>query len=765
MTKKPRSSTSKTAKKPARKPAQKLDLKPEDIFLEPLDEALGQRYLAYALSTITARALPDVRDGLKPVHRRILYAMRQMKLTAGGSFKKSAKVVGEVMGNFHPHGDASIYEAMARLVQDFSVRVPLVDGQGNFGNIDGDNPAAMRYTESRLTEAAQLLLEGIDENAVAFRDTYDGEDTEPAVLPAAFPNLLANGASGIAVGMATSIPPHNVAELIDASLHLIKAPNANIRTLMKYVKGPDFPTGGVCVETEDSMAEAYASGRGGFRVRAKWEREELSRGKYQIVITEIPYQVQKSKLIEKLADLIQSRKLQVLSDVRDESAEDIRLVLEPRSQNMEAEAVMETVFRQSDLESRFSMNLNVLDSDGAPKVLGLREVLRAWLDHRRDVLIRRTEHRLEKIARRLEILDGLLIAFLNLDEVIRIIRYEDEPKTELMKTFSLNDVQAEAILNTRLRALRKLEEMEIKKEHKALKKEQKELRALLKSEDGQWKTIAAQLKEVRKKFDPKSPLGARRTHFALAPEAEDIDLEALIEKEPVTVILSEKGWIRTMKGHVEDPKSIKYKDGDRPAHLTHAMTTDRLSLFATNGKFYSLGVNDLPGGRGHGEPIRLMIDLENDQTILSVFLSGQDRRFLLASSSGHGFIVEEADIQATTKKGKQVLNTSSGAEAIVCRDATGDMVVAVGENKKMLVFPAAELPVMARGKGVLLQKYAQGGLSDAKLFTKKEGITWIDRSGRVQTIDGWKPYVGKRAQAGRIAPKGFPSSKKFGNDL
>jgi len=738
--------------------------KPEDIFLEPLDEALAQRYLAYALSTITSRALPDVRDGLKPVHRRILYAMRQMKLTPGGGYKKSAKVVGEVMGNFHPHGDASIYDAMVRLVQDFSVRIPLVDGQGNFGNVDGDNPAAMRYTESRLTEAAEMLLEGIDENAVNFRETYDGEGREPAVLPAAFPNLLANGASGIAVGMATSIPPHNVAELIDASLHLIKSPNANIATLLKHVKGPDFPTGGICIENEQSLADAYETGRGGFRVRARWDTEDLGRGRYQIVITEIPYQVAKSKLIEKIAELIQGRKLPVITDVRDESAEDIRIVLEPKSGTLEPAAVMESVFRLTDLESRFSLNLNVLDGEGAPRVMGLREVLRAWLDHRRDVLIRRTHFRLEKIARRLEILDGFLIAYLNLDEVIRIIRYEDEPKQKLMDTFELTDVQAEAILNMRLRALRKLEEMEIKREHKALKAEQKELKALLKSEDGQWKAIAGQLREVKKKFDPKSDLGRRRTSFAEAPQADDLDLDALIDKEPVTVVISEKGWIRALKGHVEDPASVKYKDGDRPGQFVHAMTTDRLILFATNGKFYTLDVKDLPGGRGHGEPIRLMVDLGNDDAILSAFLYEGGRRFLLAATSSHGFIAGEDDCLATTKKGKQVLNVATGSEAVVCRTVPegADRIAVIGSNKKFLVFGIDELPQMTRGKGVALQKYAQGSLSDAKAFESRKGLTWTDRAGRVQTIDDWKSFVGKRAQAGKIAPKGFPSSKHFG---
>ncbi len=736
--------------------------RPEEIFLEPFDEALSQRYLAYALSTITSRALPDVRDGLKPVHRRILYAMRQMKLNPTGSFKKSAKVVGEVMGNFHPHGDQAIYDAMVRLVQDFSVRVPLIDGQGNFGNIDGDNAAAMRYTESRLTAAAGLLLDGIDEDTVDFRDTYDGEGKEPAVLPAAFPNLLANGSNGIAVGMATSIPPHNVAELIDASLHLIKTPNARTETLLKYVKGPDFPTGGVCIEDAASMEEAYATGRGGFRVRARWEAEDLGRGKYQIVVTEIPYQVQKSKLIEKIAELMQAKKLPALADIRDESAEDIRLILEPRAGTIDPAALMESLFKQTDLENRFSLNMNVLGADGAPRVMGLREVLQGWLDHRKEVLRRRSEFRLDKIARRLEILDGFLIAYLNLDEVIRIIRYEDDPKAELMKTFKLTETQTEAILNMRLRSLRKLEEMEIKSEHEALKKEQKELKALLKSDEAQWARIADELKEVRKLFDPKSDLGRRRTDIADAPAIEDIDLDVLVEKEPVTIVISEKGWVRTMKGHVEDLKSIKYKDGDREHFHVFAQTTDKLMLFATNGKFYALDVAGLPGGRGHGEPIRLMVDMGNDDAVVAAFLYQGGRKFLVASSSGHGFIAPEEECLSNTRKGKQVLNVPAGSEAAVCRVAEGDMLAVVGDNKKFLVFPASELPEMTRGKGVVLQKYHDGGLSDAKMFAKKEGLTWTDRSGRTQTVDDWKAWLGKRAQAGRIAPKGFPTSKKFG---
>ena len=736
--------------------------RPEEIFLEPFDEALSRRYLAYALSTITARALPDVRDGLKPVHRRILYAMRQMRLNPKGSFKKSAKVVGEVMGNFHPHGDQAIYDAMVRLVQDFSVRVPLIDGQGNFGNIDGDNAAAMRYTESRLTEAAALLLEGIDEDAVDFRDTYDGEGKEPVVLPAAFPNMLANGASGIAVGMATSIPPHNPAELIDACLHLVKSPNARTETLLTYVKGPDFPTGGVLIEPHESMIEAYATGRGGFRVRARWSREDIGRGRYQIVVTEIPYQVQKSKLIERVAELIQSKKLQAVADIRDESAEDIRLVIEPRAGSIDDAALMETLFRQTDLESRFALNLNVLDASGAPRVMGLRDALVAYNEHRKDVLVRRTRFRLGKIAERLEILDGLLVAYLNLDEVIRIIRFEDDPKAKLISKFKLSDVQAEAILNMRLRNLRKLEEMEIKGEHADLRKEQKELQALLKSDDAQWKKIADELREVRKLFDPKSQAGRRRTSVEDAPAAEEIDLDQLVEKEPVTVILSDKGWIRTMRGHVEKAGDIKYKDGDSEGFVIRAMTNDRLMLFGTDGKFYTLDVANLPGGRGHGEPIRLIVDLGNDQTVTAAFLHKGDRRFLVASTTGHGFVVKEDDCLSSTRKGKQVLNVPASAEACVCRPADGDMVASVGDNKKFIVFPLSELPEMSRGKGVAIQKFNSGGLCDAKVFSKKEGLTWIDRAGRVQTIDDWKSFAAKRAQAGRLAPKGFPASKKFG---
>ncbi|MCI5045553.1 MAG: DNA topoisomerase IV subunit A [Aquisalinus sp.] len=742
----------------------------EEIFLEPLSDALSRRYLAYALSTITSRALPDVRDGLKPVQRRIIYAMLQMKLNPAGAHKKSARVVGDVIGKYHPHGDQSIYDALVRLAQDFAVRYPLVDGQGNFGNIDGDNAAAMRYTESRMTEAATLLLEGIDDNTVDFRENYDGNDTEPAVLPAAFPNLLANGATGIAVGMATSIPPHNVAELIDASIHIIKYPNASAKTLVeKYVKGPDFPTGAVCVEDQENIIEAYATGKGGFRVRAKWSSEDLPRGRYQIVVTEIPYQVQKSKLIEKIAELIQNRKLPLLADIRDESAEDIRLILEPKSQNVDPAVLMETLFKQTDLETRVSLNLNVLDAKGTPRVMSLRESLQAFLTHRKEVLVRRTEYRLDKIAHRLEVLEGYLVAYLNLDEVIRIIRYEDEPKKELMKAFDLTDTQAEAILNMRLRSLRKLEELELKKEHKELRKEQKDLRALLKSDEAQWKKITDQLRKVKKAFDPKSDLGRRRTLIEGAPAEILVDLDELVEKEPVTIILSEKGWVRTMRGHVENTADIKYKDGDREGHVLHAMTNEKLMLFGTNGKFYTLDVRDLPGGRGHGEPVRLMVDMGNDHDVSAMFIYDGERTLLVASTAGHGFFVAESDCLATTKKGKQILNVTGDVEAKVCRlmSAALDkdaMLASVGSNRKLLIFPAQELPIMSRGKGVVLQKFSDGILSDATVFQKKDGLSWKDRAGRIQSESKWKDWLGKRAQAGKIVPKGFPKALNFGKD-
>ncbi|GMV63024.1 MAG: DNA topoisomerase (ATP-hydrolyzing) [Parvibaculum sp.] len=727
-----------------------------------LREALEERYLAYALSTIMHRALPDVRDGLKPVHRRVLFAMRQLRLEPGQGFKKSARVVGDVIGRYHPHGDQSVYDALVRLAQDFSVRYPLVDGQGNFGNVDGDNAAAMRYTEARLTPVAALLLDGLDEDTVDFRETYDGEDKEPIVLPGAFPQLLANGASGIAVGMATSIPPHNAAELCDAALHLIKHPNARTEKLVEFVKGPDFPTGGIVVEPRAAIIDAYETGRGGFRVRAKWEMEELPRGLWQIVVTEIPYQVQKSKLVEKLAELLQARKLPLLEDVRDESAEEIRLVLVPKSKTVEPEHLMESLFRATDLESRFPLNLNVLSAGQVPGVMSLRGVLRAWLEHRKEVLVRRSRFRLDKIEKRLEVLEGYLKAYLNLDEVIRIIREEDEPKPALMKRFKLTDNQAEAILNMRLRSLRKLEEMEIRGEHKTLTAEQKELKSLVRSDDKQWARVAEEIKEVKTTFGPKTKLGARRTSFSDAPAVEYVPVEAMIEKEPVTVVCSKKGWIRTVKGHAGPDTEIKFKEGDGPRFTLHAETTDKILLFATDGRFYTLDVTKLPGGRGHGEPVRLMIDLDESREIVELFVHQPGRKLLVASHEGNGFVVPEDEVVAMRRAGKQVLNVTGTDEAVACAVVQGDHVAAIGENRKLVIFPLKEVNEMTRGKGVRLQRYKDGGLGDIKTFTLKQGLIAYDRSDRARTFDGLKEWLGQRAQAGRLPPKGFPVGHKFG---
>ncbi len=727
-----------------------------------LREALEERYLAYALSTIMHRALPDVRDGLKPVHRRLLYAMQQLKLDPEGGFKKCARVVGDVIGKFHPHGDQAVYDALVRLAQDFAVRYPLIEGQGNFGNIDGDNAAAMRYTEAKLTDVAAALLEDIGDDTVDFRETYDGEETEPSVLPANFPNVLANGASGIAVGMATNIPPHNAGELCDAALHLIKYPNARVEKLVEYVPGPDLPTGGIIVEPRDSIIEAYKTGRGGFRVRARWEKEDLGRGSYQIVVTEIPYQVQKARLIEKIADLMQAKKLPLLADIRDESAEEIRLVLEPKNRTVEPEILMESLFKVTDLEARVPLNMNVLSRGKIPNVIGLRQVLREWLDHRQVVLIRRSKDRLAKIERRLEVLDGYLIAYLNLDEVIRIIRYEDEPKKELMRTFKLTDVQAEAILNMRLRSLRKLEEMEIRTEYDGLKAEKKDLNALLKSEDKQWAQIASEIKEIRAKFGQKTELGRRRTGFADAPDVEVEIASAMIEKEPVTVVLSEKGWIRAMRGHLDDTSGLQFKEGDELKRARPAQTTDTLVLFATNGKFYSLAADKLPGGRGHGEPVRLMVELDENHDIVEMFVHQPGRKLLVASSAGYGFVVNEDDVVAMTRKGKQVLNVSPPDEAVVCTPAGGDMIAVIGENRKLLCFKLDEVNEMSRGRGVRLQRYKDGGLADVKTYGKKEGLTWIDSSNRTWTVTDLKDWTGTRGQAGRLPPKGFPKSNHFG---
>ncbi|MCP5075391.1 MAG: DNA topoisomerase IV subunit A [Rhodobacteraceae bacterium] len=730
---------------------------------EPLRRAIGERYLTYALSTIMHRALPDARDGLKPVHRRILYAMSRLKLASGGKFLKSAKISGDTMGDFHPHGDAAIYDAMARLAQDFNVRYPLVDGQGNFGNVDGDNPAAARYTEARMTPVAEALLEGMEEDAVDFKDNYDGRLSEPVVLPASFPNLLANGSSGIAVGMATNIPPHNIGELCTAAIHLIKTPNARDDTLLDIVQGPDFPTGGILVEPRENIAEAYRTGRGAFRVRARWEKEDLPRGQWQVVVTEIPYQVQKSRLIEKIADLINDKKIPILADIRDESAEDIRLVLEPRAKTVDPSVLMETLFRQSDLESRFSMNMNVLIDGRTPKVCSMKEVLKAFIDHRREVLQRRSQFRLEKIKHRLEVLDGYIIAFLNLDRLIEIIRYEDEPKAMMIEEFLLSDVQAEAILNMQLRRLRKLEEMELRRERTDLLDEQAGLRDLLAGEKLQWLRIIEQLRETRRQFGKKSEDGARRTELADAPDFEEVPLEAMIEREPVTVVCSAMGWIRAMKGHIALDQELKFKDGDESRFIFHAETTDKLLLFGSNGRFYTLGCNGLPGGRGMGEPVRLMVDLPNEAEMVTLFIHQPDHKLLLGSSAGDGFIVSENDVIAQTRSGKQVLNVKDGVVALVCKPVAGDYIACVGENRKVLVFPLSELPEMGRGKGVRLQKYKDKGarLSDATTFERARGLSWKDPAGRTRTEVELTEWTGKRASAGRMAPRGFPRDNKF----
>ncbi|KEP70486.1 DNA topoisomerase IV subunit A [Thioclava dalianensis] len=734
---------------------------PPSMTSEPLSRAIGERYLTYALSTIMHRALPDARDGLKPVHRRILFAMRELKLTSTGGFRKSAKISGDVMGNYHPHGDAAIYDAMARLAQDFAMRYPLVNGQGNFGNIDGDNPAASRYTEARLASPSEALLEGLAENAVDYRPNYDGTLEEPIVLPAAFPNLLANGASGIAVGMATNIPPHNLDELVQACLAMIAKPGLSDEDLVALIPGPDFPTGGVIVEPAENILEAYRTGRGAFRLRARWEREDLGRGQWQIVVTEIPYQVQKSKLIERLAEVIQTRKVPALADVRDESADDIRIVLEPKSRTIDPEMLMGMLFKNSDLELRFSMNMNVLIDGRVPKVCSLKEVLRAFLDHRREVLLRRSQHRMDKIDARLEVLEGYIIAFLNLDRVIEIIRYEDEPKAMLIKEFELSDAQAEAILNMRLRSLRKLEEMELRRERDALYEERSALEDLLASESRQWKAIGSELKEIAKKFGKATELGKRRTSFAEAGEVEEVPIEAMIEREPITVILSKMGWVRAMKGHNALDAEVKFKDGDGPMFAMHAETTDRIVIMGANGRAYTVLGANLPGGRGMGEPVRLMVDLPNEAEVTHLLLPKAGEKYLLASSDGDGFVCPGEEMIAQTRSGKQLLNLRGAARTAVCARIGGDHVACVGQNRKLLVFPLNELPEMARGKGVRLQKYKDGGLSDATTFTLADGLSWKDPAGRTRTELDLSEWIGKRASAGRMAPRGFPRDNTF----
>jgi topoisomerase-4 subunit A len=731
----------------------------EDIQDTHLSDALSERYLAYALSTIMSRSLPDVRDGLKPVHRRLIYAMQQLRLDPEAGFKKCARVVGDVMGKFHPHGDASIYDALVRLAQDFAVRYPLVEGQGNFGNVDGDNPAAMRYTEARMTEVAAALLQNIGDDTVDFRPTYDNEDQEPVVLPSAFPNLLANGAAGIAVGMATSIPPHNAGEICAAAIHLIKHPGATTAELLKHMPGPDFPTGGLLAETPDALLSAYETGRGGFRLRARWEIEQGKFGTWSIVVTEIPYQVQKSRLIEHVAALLEEKKLPLLGDIRDESAEKIRLVLEPKSRGVEPEVLMETMFRATQLEIRFPLNMNVLTADRTPRVLGLRDVLQAWLDHRHEVLRRRSAHRLKAIEHRLEILDGFLAVFLNIDAVIRIIREEDDAKGGLIREFKLTDVQAEAILNMRLRSLRRLEEMEIRKEHKTLTKERGDLNALLADEKLRWARITSEIGEIQKKFGG-GPLGARRTELGAVPVPVDIATIVTIEREPITVVLSEKGWIRAVRGHIADADAQKFKEGDRLRLLLPCQTTDRLVLLATNGRCYTLRAAELPRGRGDGQAIRVMLDMGNQDDIAHLFVLTEGAKYLLASSGGRGFVVPAEELVAEKRTGKQVLNLRPGEVAKICVLAEGDHVAVVGENRKMLVFPLDQVAEMARGLGVTLQRYKEGGLADAKVFRLSDGLTW--KSGeRMRTESNLREWLGDRGQAGKMPPSGFPRSGKF----
>lgn len=733
-----------------------------EVIDQPMGEILSDRYLSYALSTIMSRSLPDVRDGMKPVHRRLMYAMYQLKLNPDKQPKKSARVVGDVIGKFHPHGDTAVYDAMVRLAQDFAQRYPLVNGQGNFGNIDGDNAAAMRYTEAKLTDVALLLLDGIEENAVDFRPTYDGSEHEPVVLPGGFPNLLANGSSGIAVGMATNIPPHNVDELCRA-MELMLDKDPTVAELVDIVQGPDMPTGGTLVEKKEDIVKAYETGKGAFRVRAKWEKEELKQGLYQIVVTEIPYQVQKSKLIEKIADLINSKKLPLLDDVRDESAEDVRMVLVPKNRNVDPAILMEALFRACDLETRFNMNLNVLENGLVPRVMNLKEALQHWLNHQQEVLVRRSRFRLEKVLNRLEVLEGYLIAFLNIDEVIRIIRFEDGPKQKLIETFNLTDVQAEAILNLRLRKLAKLEEMEIRSEHDELSKERDALEKLIGSEARQWTKIKKQIGKLKEMFGPETELGARRTVIGSAPAPVSVDLDAvMIEKEPITVICSSQGWIKALKGHGHKPADIKYKEGDRGKFVIEAQTTDKMVIFASNGRFYTLGCDKLPSGRGFGEPLRIMVDIPNDANLTMMMTHQPDTKLLVASTDGRGFIVKSDDVLAQTKTGKQVLNVSGKVEAAICRyvEEGDDHVAIIGQNRKMLIFPLDELPEMGKGKGVILQKFKDGELSDAKTFNLESGLSYKYGSGTT-SVEDITPWIGKRASAGRLPPNGFPKSNRF----
>jgi len=723
-------------------------------------EELSSRYLSYAMSTIVARSLPDVRDGLKPVHRRLLYAMRQLHLDPKSSFKKCARVVGDVIGKYHPHGDSAVYGAMVRLAQDFSVRYPLVDGQGNFGNIDGDGAAAMRYTEARLTEFAIAMMEGLNENAVDFMDTYDGEESEPIVMPSMVPNLLCNGSTGIAVGMATNIPPHNLSEVCDALLYLIEKPECENEPLVRRIKGPDFPTGGIIVDSFSNILNNYIQGKGYFRIRAKWETEDLGHGQYQIVVKEIPYQVVKSKLIERIAGLLNDKKVPMLSDVRDESAQDIRIVLEPKNRTVDANLLMEHLFRQTELEVRFSMNMNVLDSDGVPRVMSIKEVLREFLMHRINVLQRRVNYRLNKINARLEILSGYLIAYLNLDEIIRIIREEDDAKKCMMAKFSLTENQAEAILNMKLRSLRKLEEAEIRQEYADLEAEKEQLEALLADESKRWEAIAGEVKLIKEKFGKKTALGRRRTDFSEVSTDIEVPLEVCVEKEPITVILSQKGWIRCIKGHANLSEEFKFKDDDALQLAIHAQTTDKIVLFDTSGKFFNVSACDIPSGRGFGQPLRLMVDLGNNDNICSMFVFEAKTNYVIASDSGHGFVVDENHLIAQTRNGRKILNLADGEVAMFCKKIDGDMVAIVGENRKLLIFPVEEIPSMARGRGVTLQKYKDGKLSDIQIFNKDIGFVF-EKNSCTKTETELLTWLGHRGQIGKLVPFGFLKTNKF----
>ena len=735
-----------------------LEQKIHDVKLK---EELSKRYLSYAMSTIVARSLPDVRDGLKPVHRRLLYAMRQLKLDPKSGFKKCARVVGDVIGKYHPHGDSAVYGAMVRLAQDFSVRYPLVDGQGNFGNIDGDGAAAMRYTEARLTEFAIALMEGLNENSVDFMDTYDGEEQEPMVMPAAVPNLLCNGSTGIAVGMATNIPPHNLGEVADALQYMIKKPECEIKDLIKYVKGPDFPTGGLIIADNQSILDAYTHGKGYFRIRAKWEKEDLGKGQYQIVVTEIPYQVIKSKLIEKIAQLLEDKKLPLLADVRDESAHDVRIVLEPKNRTVDANLLMEHLFKQTELEVRFAMNMNVLSSDGVPKVMSLKEVLKEYLDHRHQVLIRKSKYRLDKIIARLEILSGYLVAYLNLDEVIRIIREEDDAKKALMKKFKLTENQTEAILNMKLRNLRKLEEEEIRAEFDELTEEKNSLEALLGDENMRMQKLSEEISLMKEKFGKKTPLGRRKSQFMDQPEDVEITTEVFVEKEPITIILSEKGWIRAMKGYIPLNEDFKFKEDDSLQCAIHAFTTDKIVLLDTTGKFFNINAHEIPSGRGFGQPLRLMVELGVNDNITAMFVFEKGAKYIVASDLGYGFIIDEGHIVTQTRNGRKIFNLAEGETTAFCKKIVGDMVAVVGENRKLLVFPLEEIPTMARGHGVRLQKYqGNGKMTDIQIFKNEEGFCY-NRSGGMANEKELLTWLGHRAQVGRLVPFGFPKTNTF----